>query len=203
MKFSTGYFRRAKFLARTGVGVKTIATNMPDKGDIQKLTALGYPEKHVLDAVCGWLELSCPQEARAEFQSLSAAFREHPEALQLHWQLDVAEKNWRSALKIAAQILQLAPDQPAGWIDRSYALHELGETHEAMAKLVPAYEMFPNEAVIPYNLACYCCQLKDIATAKTWFERAVRRGDKRALLKMALSDFDLEPLWAELESMKP
>jgi hypothetical protein len=72
-----------------------------------------------------------------------------------------------------------------------------------MAKLVPAYEMFPNEAVIPYNLACYCCQLKDISTAKTWFERAVRRGDKRALLKMALSDFDLEPLWAELESMKP
>jgi predicted Zn-dependent protease len=183
--------------------VKTIATNMPDKPNIQTQNQLGYPDQHLLDAAQGWLELSCPDEARAELEALSPAARKQPVALQVQWQLEVACKCWQPALEIADQILQLVTDAPAGWIDRSYALHELGRTQNALDELIPAYEMFPDVPVIPYNLACYCCQLEDIATAKTWFERAMRRGDKRALLRMALKDPDLESIWAELKKLKP
>ena len=31
---------------------------------------------------------------------------------------------------------------------------------------------FPNEAVIPFNLACYFCQLGDLGSAKEYLKRA-------------------------------
>ena len=50
--------------------------------------------------------------------------------------------------------------------------------------------------IIPYNLACYACQLgRDAAETMDWFERALLVGDAREMLEMALKDSDLEPVW--------
>tara|TARA_Y100001934_G_scaffold281858_1_gene393114 strand:+ start:5317 stop:5844 length:528 start_codon:yes stop_codon:yes gene_type:complete len=174
---------------------------MAEKRDSPRHPPIDYPDLHLLNAVRGWLELKCPSEARAELEQISRTPRTHPELLHVHWQLEISLKNWELALEIAEVIVDVEPDSPSGWIDRSYALHELKRTQEAHRQLLPAFEAFPDEPIIPYNLACYACQEGDLVTAKNWFEAALRRGDKTALIKMALGDGDLRPLWAQIQKM--
>ena len=52
------------------------------------------------------------------------------------------------------------------------------------------------EAAIPYNLACYYCQLEEIETAKRYLKKAfeIDLNWRRA----ALEDEDLKPLWDSL-----
>ncbi len=68
----------------------------------------------------------------------------------------------------------MAPDEPPGWIHRSFGLHELGRTSEAEQLLLPAATKFPNEPIIPYNLACYACRLGNIEVARE-LEAAFKR----------------------------
>ncbi len=44
--------------------------------------------------------------------------------------------------------------------------------------LFPAMEKFPDEAIIPYNLACYACQMDKPDKARILFARALAVGDK-------------------------
>jgi hypothetical protein len=52
--------------------------------------------------------------------------------------------------------------------------------------------------VIPYNLACYACQLGDLDDARRWLERAVALRSRADLRRLALNDHDLQPLWDEI-----
>ena len=81
-----------------------------------------------------------------------------------------------------------------GWVDRSYALHELKRTAEARDNLLRVVDKFPTEATMRYNLACYECQLGRLEEAKTWFQKACDVGVPDKLREMALHDPDLEPL---------
>lgn len=67
--------------------------------------------------------------------------------------------------------------------------------------LLPAFERFPDEATIPYNLACYACRLAELDLARTWFSRAAAIGGKEPMKKLALADDDLEELWDEIKAM--
>ncbi len=100
------------------------------------------------------------------------------------------------------RLLRVCPDDANAWVHRSYALHELRRTREAFDLLRPAVGRFPKEIIIPYNLACYTCQLGDLAAARRWFEQALALDDhaeeKRHRLRAALEDADLQPLWPEL-----
>ena len=44
-------------------------------------------------------------------------------------------------------------------------MHELKRTKEAQDVLVPVLDKFPDEYLIQYNLACYCCQLGELKEA--------------------------------------
>jgi hypothetical protein len=68
----------------------------------------------------------------------------------------------------------------------------------AEAVLFVAWQKFPLNPIIPYNLACYACQLGRLKNAWGWLEEAFEVGDSKALKLMALDDPDLEPLWAEI-----
>jgi hypothetical protein len=63
---------------------------------------------------------------------------------------------------------------------------------------LPAFDKFPKEFLIAYNLACYACQMKDMEGARLWLDRARNISGKAKVKKMALIDSDLEPLWAEI-----
>lgn len=55
-------------------------------------------------------------------------------------------------------------------------------------------DKFPDQWLIPYNLACYACQLGRLDEAREWFRRALTMGDGKAIKLEALNDPDLAPL---------
>jgi Flp pilus assembly protein TadD len=155
---------------------------------------IGFPDRHYVDAAEGWLELGDSAEAARELRRLSPAALGHTDVLDLRWRLHAARGQWDSALDVARLVTSVAPERPSGWIHQSYTLHELKRTEEALHLLLPVAEQFPEESIIAYNLACYACQLGDLAGAKIWLERASKGRGKLPLKQMALEDPDLAPL---------
>ena len=163
------------------------------------MAALDYPERHYLEAANGWIDFGLFDEAEKELKQIPEEICNHPDILDAEWKIRAGLKQWQRALDVSERILSRAPEQIAGWVHRSYSLHELERTQDAMDCLLPAYRKFPSNFIVPYNLACYACQMGDLVNAKTWLERAVKRGDKKIVKKMALADEDLEPLWSEID----
>ncbi len=158
-------------------------------------------EVFLLDAAQGWLELGNCAEAEAELNKIRPGLRMRPEVLRVRWELSAATKKWEEALELAAALIHLEPEDPLGWVHRSYALHELKRTDEARDNLLRIVDQFPISATIRYNLACYECQLGRLDQAKRWLKRAFELGDPQQMKLAALADSDLEPLRKELENL--
>jgi len=158
------------------------------------------PDTHHISAAIGWLELGNPAEAIAELQKITPALQQHPEVLEVRWQLFAEQKKWADCLEVAKTLVRVAPQRPSGYIHRSYALRRIegGGLEAARAALSEALSKFPKEPIIPYNLACYECQLGNLQEALVLFSRAVAVGDAKSLKLMALNDPDLKPLWTEI-----
>jgi tetratricopeptide (TPR) repeat protein len=156
------------------------------------------PDSFHLQAAQGWLELGNHIEADTELDNITASLRAHPDVLKVRWEIYAAAKKWEAALDIAAALIQLDPEDPLGWVHRSYALHELKRTAEARDNLLRVVDKFPISATMRYNLACYECQLGRLEQAKQWLEKAFAIGDAKNMKLAALDDPDLEPLWKEI-----
>lgn len=156
------------------------------------------PDTHHWSAAEGWLELGNYREALAELDLITLAEQSRLEVLSLRWNITAQLKQWEDCVAIAGTILERAPKQVFGWIHRSFALHELKRTREARDLLLPALKRFPKSQTIPYNLACYECQLGDLDAAREWLQRAMKLRNPRALRAQALADIDLKPLWGEI-----
>jgi len=161
-------------------------------------TSLEPPDSHRVNAALGWLDLGNPREAAAELAQLAPAVQAHPEVLEARWRLCAAERRWADALAVARAQVTVAPDDPTGWVNQSYALHELRRTAEARDLLLPKAAEFPRQSIIPYNLACYACQLGDLEEARRWLRRFLQLRSKDELRRLALNDQDLRPLWPEI-----
>jgi predicted Zn-dependent protease len=159
---------------------------------------LPHPDTFHAKAAVGWLELGNAAEARHELEAISASCRNHPDVLEVSWPIFAAEKNWKGALKVAEKLVVLAPERETGWIQQSFALHELGRTNEAYERLVKVAEKFKEAYVIPYNLACYQCQLGNSIAALNWLKRAAKISDAKTIRSMAMKDPDLEPVREEV-----
>ena len=159
------------------------------------------PDTHHLSAAEGWLELGNYHEALAELNLVSSGEQERLEVLGLRWSIAAQLKSWEECVGIAGNIIKLAPKNVFGWIHRSYALHELKRTSEARGLLQPALKRFPKDDTIPYNLACYECQLGELATARDWLHHAMKLRKPAELKAQALEDVDLKPLWTEIQGM--
>lgn len=164
---------------------------------------LGPPESHHLRAATGWLELGNPAEAGEEIARMRPEFLNHPEVLELRWEVCAAGRAWPGALEVAETLVSIAPERLAGWVQRAYALRRVtqGGLEAAFASLHPAVEKFPQAEVVPYNLACYAAQLGRLNEAEDWLQRACRAlGQARAIKAQALLDEDLQPLWEKIRA---
>jgi predicted Zn-dependent protease len=159
---------------------------------------LDHPNIFYVQAAQGWLDLGNPAEAREELKHIEPAFAAHPAVLETRFQIAAQEKHWNEALEIGRQLKQITPEEPASWIHEAFALHELKRTQEAWDALLPAAGKFPKVSLIPYNLACYACQLGRSDEARKLLRFAMQIGDAKEVRRMAMSDRDLEPLWGEL-----
>ncbi len=145
----------------------------------------------------GYLTLGLFAEAEASLALLSAAAQASPEVLMVQVQLYQTTRQWAGLQAAAAQLVTLEPFDPQWVISLAFATRRATSIPDAKLILEAAIGTFPDEPLIPYNLACYECQLGDVPAAKKLLERALRMQPKMG--PMALEDSDLEPLWATLQ----
>lgn len=165
------------------------------------MSELDLSDARRIEAASGWIGLGLPQDARAELDQLSPNARQHPKALAVEWELCATQYHWEEALSIATRLLDADRTHPSGWVNRSFALHELRRTAEARETLLDALPLFPTLGVIPYNLACYACQLGDLTEARTWLRKAMHVEGRDLVLRRARRDPDLTPLRHELDAI--
>lgn len=161
------------------------------------MNPIGTPDSHHLAAAQGWLELENTTEAIKELGQIAAEFQEHSDVLEIRWAIEAKRFCWDECVRIATQLTHHAPDRSSGWIHRSFALHELKRTQEAYELLLPSLSQFKGIWTIPYNLACYQCQLGQKASAMEFYSQALEMGGE-SVRDMALADVDLAALHAEI-----
>ena len=161
------------------------------------------PELFYVSAAYGWLDLGNVAEARAELANIGADFRAHPDVLEVRWAICAEEEHWIEGLQVARELLLYAPERSSGWLHQAYALRRIpdGSIRKAWTALLPAFDKFPTESIIPYNLSCYACQLQMLDAARVWLKRAAVIGGKEKIKSRALSDPDLQPLWEEIKNL--
>lgn len=163
-------------------------------------TPLEPPDSHHVSAALGWLDLGNPREAAAELAQLSPVAQMHPAGLEARWRWCAATRRWSDALAVARAQVAAAPDEPTGWVNQAYALHELKRTAEARDLLLSKAAAFPQQCIIPYNLACYACQLGDLDEARRWLRHFLQLRSREELQRLARNDPDLQPLWPEIST---
>jgi hypothetical protein len=165
---------------------------------------LSGADLHHLKASVGWLELGNPAEALSELDSMSESLQQHVDVLEARWLALAQLQRWEAAAIVGRSLIAVAPDRPAGWLHHAYALRRssTGGILAAFNALSPVAEKFPAESTIPYNLACYTCQMqRDASETMAWLKRALAAGERKEILAMALKDPDLEPLRAEIAKL--
>jgi len=127
----------------------------------------------------------------------------HPDVLEVRWLLCAEENRWEEGLQVARLLVQQAPERVSGWLHQAYALRRVPEGSIKLAwdALLPAFDKFPKEAIVSYNLSCYACQMGQLDAARVWFKRALVIGGKEKTKRMALQDSDLETLWSEIKDL--
>jgi tetratricopeptide (TPR) repeat protein len=158
---------------------------------------------HHISSAVGWRELGNLTEALAELDRVSPENRSHPDVLELRWSLQAERGDWAAALAVATQLVQIAAGRAVGFLHQAYAARRApgGSVQAAWQILRPAADRFPKDRLIPYNLACYLCQMQRLDEARDWLKRAFALGDKTKRKRMALQDADLQALWPEIGGM--
>ena len=162
------------------------------------------PDLHHLKAAVGWLELGDASEALVELDQMSEPLQAHPDVLETRWLALAQNRRWDAAAKIGRALIAAAPNRSLGWLHHAYALRRAtgGGVLAAFNALAPVAEKFPKEATIPYNLACYTCQMqRDADETLAWLRQAMKAGKRQEILAMAMKDPDLEPLRAEIAKL--
>jgi Tfp pilus assembly protein PilF len=83
-------------------------------------------------------------------------------------------------------------------VSYAYATRRAESVEAAKEILLDAEPKFPNEAIIKYNLACYCCQTGETKNAKNYLKKAFEIDSTWRIA--ALDDDDLKPLWDSLRA---
>ncbi len=193
-------------IARPGVAPVLLKINRQRDYNMPVTRQLEPPDIHYLSASIGWLELGCPEEAELELGQISAAEQCHPDVLEVRWVIFAQTKRWPAALEVARALVRRAPNRSSGWLHHAYTLRRASDDgfhglQQAWEALLPAYDKFPREPTIPYNLSCYACQMHHLDEARQWLRRAIRLGDRDKIKRMALEDPDLKPLWEEIPKL--
>jgi len=165
---------------------------------------LDASDLHRLKAAVGWLELENAAEALHELDAMAPGLQEHPDVLEARWLALARLQRWEAAAKVARSIIGVAPDRASGWLHHAYALRRApnGGLLAAFNALAPVATKFPSEPIIPYNLACYTCQMqRDAQETLGWIRRAMTAGDRKEILLMAMADPDLEPIRGEIAKL--
>lgn len=151
------------------------------------------PDLTHCQAAIGYTELGMFEEANAELENVDPFNRTTPEVLSIRAAIYHGLQKWELLRVVALQLTRLDPANVQWVVSLAYATRRAVSIELARDILLTAKANFSNEPVIPFNLACYHCQLGQLETAKDYLREAFEidpqwRG-------AALEDEDLVPLW--------
>jgi hypothetical protein len=153
------------------------------------------PALHYIKAAFGWIELGNVDEAMAELARIPVEQQSLPAVRASRLDCLIAAEHWDDAVALAGVLCAHHPDEPGLWLHWAYAARRCagGGIAQAHAILAPRVEQFPDEWLIPYNVACYLCQMNRLPEARSILEVAVAAGGDR-VEELAKEDEDLAPL---------
>jgi predicted Zn-dependent protease len=76
--------------------------------------------------------------------------------------------------QISKRLRQFEPENVQWTISLAYATRRAYSVDTAMEILLSAEAKFPHEGAIPYNLACYFCQLGEMEKAKRYLKKLLK-----------------------------
>lgn len=159
------------------------------------------PDSYHFSAAEGWLVLGSYPDALDELKRISTSLQDHPDVLLLHWHVCAKLKDWKSCADLGKRLVTVAPDEISSWQNHANSLFYEKRYQEAFDALFPAIEKFPKEWSVPYNLACYECQMGKLEEAMSWFKMALALGNAAEVKKQALRDPDLGPLRKRIHAL--
>jgi tetratricopeptide (TPR) repeat protein len=159
--------------------------------------SLSKKDQHHLQASVGYTQLGMNQEALAELDQVSSTERISTEVLALELAILHQSCQWIQALKVAEQILLLDAGNPDWHIAAAYASRRSESLTQAEIILSHALQLFPDNALVHYNLGCYAAQLGEIERSCDLVREAFRLDPK--FKKISKTDPDLDPIREELK----
>lgn len=149
-----------------------------------------------LEAAQGYCELGLPSLAWEEIAPLRKPLGHLSSLIETELMILLIEKRWIEGLALALRLQRLHPDQPAGWLQASFCLHELGRTREALERLVSGPRALRTVALFHYNTACYLAQLGKLHDSMAALRRSFELDAE--YLENARTDPDLVALRDQL-----
>jgi tetratricopeptide (TPR) repeat protein len=161
---------------------------------------LELSDQKYLRAAHGYVELGMHSEAAAELGKIDPFCLVLPEVLSVRLEVYAGLQEWEMMQMAAKRLRNHDPTNVQWVIALGYATRRAESIGAAKSILMEALKRNPEEPTIRYNLACYECQLGDLAVAKQHLKAATKADTK--FRGMALDDPDLEPLWAEIARLE-
>src|SRR4029077_7795533 len=120
------------------------------------------PDQQYWEAAVGYVELGMFQDANDQIEKIDPFNRAAPEVLAVRIEIYRGLKKWELMQQIAKRLKEFEPQNVEWAISLAYATRRAYSIDTAMGILQSAEAKFPREAAMPYNLACYYCQLREI-----------------------------------------
>ena len=155
-------------------------------------------QKH-LTAAQGFAELSMWLDANAELEEIDPEVRHVPEVLAVRVEIYRALEKWELMQTVAKKLTECDPENPRWPLAWAFATRRADSLDAARRILTEAWKIHEKEALFPFNIACYMCQLGQVEIAKGMLEVAFRLDPKIRLC--ALDDEDLRPLWDSIAAL--
>lgn len=128
--------------------------------------------KKALTYANGYRELGMLDDALRELDSLEAELVLRPPALQMRLAILMEAGRWREALQPANLLAATSSSDSGHLVNLAFVTRRADSLQAAQTILESAARIFPEDAIIHYNLGCYACCLGDLETAKRRLKRA-------------------------------
>jgi len=173
-----------------------MVSTMPDPDPFPLFHGDDPAVRRRLEAARGYCELGLPALAWEEIAPLRRPLGHLSSLMETELMILLMEKRWIEGLALALRLQRQHPDQPAGWLQASFCLHELGRTREALERLVSGPRVLRSVALFHYNRGCYLARLGNLHDAMASLRRAFEMDAD--YLQSAREDPDLAALRDQL-----
>ncbi len=147
----------------------------------------------LLEAAEGYLDLGMHMDAWDVLESIPAEQRALPEVLKIRVDACRFMKRWDMAAELSRHLALIEPEDPRHPVNLATAVRQIEGEQAALNILEEVRGIFPNDADILYNLACYRAVLGRTDEAKALLAEAFTHD--ASLRITSLDDPDLVGVW--------